>query len=107
LRINEVRLNSGKCRESEIKEQRIEAGARYHAVAEEGLPLKDIAEAIGRGLKVPVVSISREEAGAHFGFLAMFAGLDLRGSSAKTQDRLGWQPTSPGLLTDLTNMRYS
>ena len=87
-------------------EQR-EAGARYHAVAEAGVPLRDIAEMIGRGLKVPVVAISREEAAAHFGFLAPFAGMDLRGSSAKTRKRLGWNPTGPSLLTDLENMRYS
>lgn len=84
-----------------------EAGARYHAVAEEGVSLREIAEAIGRGLKVPVVAISPEEAGAHFGFLAGFAGMDLRGSSAKTQERLGWRPTGPSLLTDLANMRFS
>ena len=84
-----------------------EPGARYHAVAEEGVTLRDIAEAIGRGLKVPVVAKSREEAGAHFGFLAGFAEMDLQGSSAKTQERLGWKPTGPTLLTDLGNMRFS
>ena len=60
-----------------------EAGDRYHAVAEEGVPVREIAEAIGRGLKVPVVSKSPEEAAAHFGSLAMFAGLDLSASSAR------------------------
>lgn len=84
-----------------------EAGARYHAVAEEGVPLRDIAEAIGQGLKVPIVSMFPEEAAAHFGFLAQFAQMDLRASSTKTQERLGWQPTGPGLLTDLENMQYS
>jgi nucleoside-diphosphate-sugar epimerase len=84
-----------------------EAGARYHAVAEEGVRLRDIAEVIGRGLKVPVVAVPREEAAAHFGFLARFAGIDLQGSSAKTQERLGWHPTGPGLLSDLEQMRYS
>ena len=83
-----------------------QAGARYHAVAEEGVPLRNIAEVIGRGLKVPVVSISPEEAGAHLGFLAMFAGLDLSASSAITQERLGWRPAGPGLIEDLNNMRY-
>lgn len=83
-----------------------EAGVRYHAVAEEGLPLREIAEVIGKGLKVPVVSLSREEAGAHFGFLARFVEMDLRGSSAKTQQRLGWHPTGPGLIADLERMRY-
>ena len=83
-----------------------EAGVRYHAVAEEGLPLREIAEVIGKGLKVPVVSLSREEAGAHFGFLARFVEMDLRGSSAKTQRRIGWHPTGPGLIADLERMRY-
>jgi nucleoside-diphosphate-sugar epimerase len=83
-----------------------EAGAKYHAVAEEGVPLRDIAETIGRGLKVPVVSLSPEKAAAHFGWLAMFAGLDLPASSAQTQQRLGWRPTGPGLIADLEKMRY-
>jgi len=83
------------------------AGARYHAVAEEGVPLRDVAEAIGRGLKVPVVSLSPEEAGAHFGWLAMFMGYDLVVSSALTQERLGWKPAGlPGLIEDLDHMRY-
>jgi nucleoside-diphosphate-sugar epimerase len=83
------------------------AGARYHAVAEEGVPARQIAEAIGRGLKVPVVSLKPEEAVGHFGWLAMFAGLDITGSSAKTREQLGWEPTGPGLIADLENMRYS
>jgi nucleoside-diphosphate-sugar epimerase len=83
-----------------------EAGARYHAVAEEGVPVRDIAEVIGRGLKVPVVAMSPEEASAHFGWLAAFAGLDLPASSAITQERLGWRPTGPGLIADLKQMRY-
>jgi nucleoside-diphosphate-sugar epimerase len=83
-----------------------EPGARYHAVGEEGVRLRDIAEAIGRGLKIPVVSLSPEKAGPHFGFLAMFTGLDLAASSAITQQRLGWRPTGPGLIADLENMRW-
>jgi len=83
-----------------------EAGARYHAVAEEGVPFRDIAEVIGRGLKVPVVSLSPEEVGAHFGFYAAFPGLDLPASSTLTQERLGWRPTGPGLIADLAQMRY-
>ena len=83
-----------------------QAGARYHAVAEEGIPVRDIAEVIGRGLKVPVVAISPEQASAHFGWLAPFAGLDLRASSAQTQAKLGWRPTGPGLIADLESMRY-
>ena len=83
-----------------------EAGAKYHAVGEEGVPLRDIAEAIGRGLKVPVRSLSTEEASAHFGFLGFFAGRDLSTSSALTQERLGWRPTGPGMISDLEGMRY-
>jgi nucleoside-diphosphate-sugar epimerase len=83
-----------------------EAGSRYHAVGEEGVPIREIAEVIGRGLKLPVVSLSPEEAQAHFGWLAMFAGLDMPASSAQTQQRLGWRPTGPTLLTDLSNMNF-
>jgi nucleoside-diphosphate-sugar epimerase len=78
------------------------AGARYHAVAEEGVPLRDIAEAIGRGLNVPVVVKPSEEAAQHFGFLGFFVGIDCPASSALTQERLGWHPTTqPGLIEDL------
>jgi nucleoside-diphosphate-sugar epimerase len=84
-----------------------EAGARYHAVAEEGVPVREIAEAIGRGLKVPVVSKSPEESAAHFGWLRIFVGRDLTGSSVQTQVRLGWRPTGPGLIADLEQMCYS
>ena len=82
------------------------AGARYHAVAEEGVPLKDIAAAIGDGLRVPVVSIAQEQAQGHFGFLGFFAGRDAQASSAQTRANLGWNPTGPALLTDLANVRY-
>src|SRR6266404_2455080 len=78
-----------------------ETGARYHAVAEEGVPFRDIAEAIGHGLKVPVVSKSHEEAAAHFGGIAMFVGRDLIGSSVQTQQRMGWRTNGPGLINDL------
>jgi nucleoside-diphosphate-sugar epimerase len=84
-----------------------EAGARYHAIGEEGVPARDIAEAIGRGLNVPVVSMSPEEAADHFGWMSRFMTLDLKGSSLKTQERLGWHPTGPGLISDLNNMDYS
>jgi nucleoside-diphosphate-sugar epimerase len=83
------------------------AGSRYHAVAEEGVPVRDIAEVIGRGLKVPVVSLSPEEAPAHFGWLSAFVGYDMPASSAQTQERLGWHPTGPGLIADLEQMNYS
>jgi nucleoside-diphosphate-sugar epimerase len=78
-----------------------EAGAKYHAVAEEGVRMLDIAQAIGCGLNVPVKSVSAEEAPAHFGWLATFAGLDLLASSEKTRKTLGWNPTGPGLIADL------
>jgi nucleoside-diphosphate-sugar epimerase len=83
-----------------------EAGSRYHAVAEEGISMRQIAEAIGRGLRVPVVSISPEQAQDHFGWLALFAGFDMPASSAQTRQRLGWHPTGPGLIADLDQMRY-
>jgi len=83
------------------------AGARYHAVAEEGVALKDIANAIGRGLNVPVLSISREQAQEHFGFLGFFTGRDAHISCAQTRAKLGWNPAGPSLLTDLGNIRYS
>ncbi len=83
-----------------------EAGARYNAVAEEGIPARNIAEVIGRGLKVPAVSISQEEAGAHFGWLGLFVGLDFPASGVQTQQRIGWNPTGPGLIADLEQMNY-
>ena len=86
--------------------EKLETGARYHAVAEEGVPMRDIAEVIGRGLRVPVISVSSEEAPAHFGWLAAFAGRDLPASGAQTQKRLAWRPTGPGLIADLEQMRY-
>jgi nucleoside-diphosphate-sugar epimerase len=77
-------------------------GGRYHAVAEEGVALRGIAEAIGRGLKIPVVSLSPEEAGAHFGWLGHFVGMDMPASSTLTQQRLGWRPTqTAGMIADL------
>ncbi|MDN7607862.1 SDR family oxidoreductase [Burkholderia multivorans] len=84
-----------------------EAGAKYHAVAEEGIPMRDIAEAIGRALKVPVASLSAEEAPAHFGWLAAFAAHDLVASSEKTRKVLGWNPMGPGLIADLERIEAS
>ncbi len=82
--------------------------ARYHAVAEEGVTAKAIAEAIGRGLKIPVVSLSPEEAAGHFGWMGMFAGMDMPASSALTQERLGWHPTQKaGMIEDLDHMNWS
>lgn len=82
------------------------AGARYHGVADEGVPTKAIAEVIGRRLNLPVVSISPEEAAGHFGFLGLFFGLDILASSALTQEQLGWKPTHPGLIADLDQPYY-
>ena len=82
-----------------------EAGAKYHAVAEEGVRMRDIAEAIGAVLKVPTVSISAEDAPAHFGWLGMFASHHLTASSAITRTKLGWNPSGPGLIADLEQMR--
>ena len=82
-------------------------GAKYHAVAEEGVALRDIAEVIGKGLKIPVKSIPAESAADHFGFLGWFASSDLAATSAQTQRNLGWNPTGPSLITDLDQMDYS
>ena len=76
-------------------------GKRYHAVQEEGVTTRRIAEAIGAGLGIPVVSIKPEDAPAHFGFLGMFAGLDGPSSSKLTREELGWEPTGPGLIEEL------
>jgi nucleoside-diphosphate-sugar epimerase len=79
----------------------------YHAVQEEGVSLRDIAETIGKGLKVPPVSISAEKAGDHFGmFFGRAATLDMPASSDWTRETLGWEPTGPGLIEDLRNMKY-
>ena len=84
-----------------------EAGAIYHAVDEEGVTMKAIAEAHARGLNVPVVSLKPEEVEAHFGWLAHFATLDMPSSSTMTQRRLNWKPTGPGLIADLDGMNYT
>ena len=86
--------------------ERHEAGARYHAVAEEGVSLRQIAEIVGAGLGVPVVSLTTEEAAEHFGWLAMFVGMDMLASSPWTQASLNWTPTGPDLITDLKAMDY-
>jgi nucleoside-diphosphate-sugar epimerase len=82
------------------------AGAAYHAVADEGVALRDIAAVFGRHLNVPVVSLAPEEVGAHFGWIAMFAGLDMPASSTKTQAALGWKPGETGLLADIGQPGY-
>jgi nucleoside-diphosphate-sugar epimerase len=87
--------------------EKADRGAIYHAVAEEGVAMRDIAETIGHRLGLPVTSIAPEEAAAHFGWLAMFAARDLPASSALTKARLGWQPTGPGLIADLERLEIA
>ena len=87
--------------------ERHESGARYNAVAEEGVPVRQIAEVIGEGLHIPTMSVSPETAMDHFGWFGAFAGFDLPASSAWTRERLGWRPTGPDLMTDLKAMDYS
>jgi hypothetical protein len=82
-------------------------GAHYHAVDEEGVALRDIAEVIGVGLKLPVVSVTPEQAPSYFGGFASLAMIDLAASSALTRQQLNWNPTGPDLLTDLRNMDYN
>jgi nucleoside-diphosphate-sugar epimerase len=82
------------------------AGTSYHAVADEGVTARDIAEIVGRHLKLPVTAISPEEAPAHFGMIAMFAGRDGAASSALTQQWLGWKPTQIGLIADISQPGY-
>ncbi|AZN40969.1 SDR family oxidoreductase [Paenibacillus albus] len=82
------------------------AGARLDGVDDEAIPLRDIADIIGRHLNVPVVSIPREEAESYFGFLGLVASLDMPRSSEKTQELLGWKPAQPGLISDLEQGHY-
>ena len=82
------------------------AGARYHAVADEGVPFREIAGVIGRRLEAPVVSKTPEEAAGHFGWFAHFAAIDSPASSQRTQELLGWRPKQPGLIADLDHPRY-
>ncbi|MFI6340655.1 SDR family oxidoreductase [Streptomyces sp. NPDC050535] len=81
-------------------------GSTLHSVADEGVPIRDIAEVIGRHLDVPVVSVSAEDAAGHFTWLSGFLGVDSPVSSARTREALGWHPTQPGLLEDLDKGHY-
>lgn len=81
------------------------AGTRMHAIAEEGITLRQIAETIGRRLEVPVVSIATEDVEQHFGYLSAFVGIDNPTSSEITRSTLGWTPTRPGLIADLETDR--
>jgi nucleoside-diphosphate-sugar epimerase len=87
--------------------EKAEPGAKYHAVAEEGVTMRAMAEAIGRRLKLPVKSIAPEESQGFFGWLAMFADRDVPASSAQTRKKLGWQPIGPGLIADLDKLQVS
>jgi nucleoside-diphosphate-sugar epimerase len=82
------------------------AGSTLHAVADEGVPIRDVAEVIGRHLDVPVISIPAEQAAEHFTWLGGFIGLDAPASSALTRELMGWQPTQPGLIEDLGKGHY-
>ena len=82
------------------------AGTRLNAIGDEGVPFRDIAQAIGRRLNLPVTAISREEADGHFGLFALFTSLDVPASSALTQERFGWHPAHPGLIPDLDEGHY-
>jgi nucleoside-diphosphate-sugar epimerase len=86
--------------------ERAPAGSTLHAVADEGVPVRDIAAVIGRHLDVPVVSIAPEDAGEHFTWLGGFLGIDAPASSAATRELLGWQPLQPGLIADLERGHY-
>ena len=82
------------------------AESRYHGVADQGVPAREIAEVIGKHLNVPVVSKTREEAADHFGWIGLFFGMDGPASSAQTRERLGWQPVHVGLIADLDAEHY-
>jgi len=82
------------------------AGSVLHAVADEGVPIRAIAEVIGRHLGLPIVAIAPEKADEHFGWLAGFLGIDSPASSALTRERMGWEPTHPGLVDDLDEGHY-
>jgi len=86
-------------------EKNAEPGTRYHAVGEEGVELREIAQAIERRIDVPVKAIAPEEAAEHFGWLARFVAADLPASSALTQKQLGWNPVGPGLISDIDAVR--
>ena len=81
-------------------------GGPFHAVADEGVPFKEIAAVIGRRLNIPVVSKSQEDAASHFGWFANFAAFNLPASSARTRSLTGWQPRQPGLIADIDHPAY-
>ena len=81
-------------------------GVRYHGIAEEGVPFREIAGVIGRRLNVPIVGKTPEETTEHFGWFAHFAAIDNQASSQRTQEQLGWQPKQPGLISDIDRPSY-
>jgi nucleoside-diphosphate-sugar epimerase len=89
-----------------VLEKGLSAAPRYHAIAEEGVPFREIAGVIGRRLNVPVVGKTPEEAASHFGWFAHFAAIDSPASSARTRQQLGWHPTHPALIADIDREAY-
>ncbi len=83
------------------------AGSRLHAVAEEAIPTREIAEAIGQSLDVPVTSVASEDAVEHFGFIGGFFAMDLAATSTRTRELLGWVPSGPTLLADIKAGGYT
>jgi nucleoside-diphosphate-sugar epimerase len=83
------------------------AGARLHAVAEDGIPTRDIAEAIGRAFGLPVASIAPDDVQGHFGWIGTFFGMDLAATSTMTRELLGWDPEGPALIEDIDAGAYS
>jgi nucleoside-diphosphate-sugar epimerase len=81
-------------------------GARFHGVADEGIPVREIAEVIGRRLNLPAVSKTPEEAAELLGFIGQVLAMDCTASNTRTRERLGWHPTQPGLIRDLEQGRY-
>jgi len=82
------------------------SGARYHAVADEGVPFRDIAGVIGKRLQIPILSKTPDEANAHFGWFGVFAAMDLAASGQRTRELLGWEPKQPGLIADIDQPYY-
>jgi nucleoside-diphosphate-sugar epimerase len=81
-------------------------GARLHAVAEEGIPTRDIAQALGRALGLPVTSIAADDVQRHFGWIGTFFGMDLAATSTTTRELLGWAPAGPTLIEDIDAGAY-
>jgi nucleoside-diphosphate-sugar epimerase len=100
------RFDAAKVYRLVLEQGRAAAGQRFHAIDEGGVPFRDIATAIGRGLDLPVVSLSAEEARDYFDWFAHFAAIDNRASSVKTRNVLGWEPVECGLLEDLAAAHY-